>query len=201
MKKTIRILGIPIVLSILTAFAVFLFPINGEREIYDKVIRLHVIADSDDTEAQRLKLAVRDKILEKVTAYTDGCGTREEAEQAISLHTSEIQSDAETVLRENGCSLPVSVILGTEDYPTREYGELRLPAGEYTSLRVMIGEAEGKNWWCVLFPPLCVKTASPKDELISAGFTPEEVKILTDSDDPKYVLKFRIIEIIEALFS
>ena len=88
---------------------------------------------------------------------------------------------------------------GVRMYP--EYEDVRRPAGEYCSLRVMIGEASGQNWWCVLFPPLCVGTASAKDELVSAGFTPDQVRILTDSDSPKYVLRFKILEILESLFS
>ena len=179
----------------------YILPVNGEREIYDKVIRLHVIANSDSERDQALKLKVRDAILKKVSAYTEGCADRNEAEAEIAAHTDEIKTEAEKTLRENGCELAVTVKLGTENYPTREYGDVRLPAGDYCSLRVMIGEAEGQNWWCVLFPPLCTGAASASEELISAGFTPDEVRILTDSDSPEYILKFRILEILESLFS
>ena len=201
MKKIIKKLWLPILLSVILTAVLYVLPVNGEREIYDKVIRLHVIANSDSEEDQALKLKVRDAILKKVSGYTEGCVDRNEAEAEIAAHTDEIKAEAEKTLRENGCGLAVTVKLGTENYPTREYGDVRLPAGDYCSLRVMIGEAEGKNWWCVLFPPLCTGAASASEKLISAGFTPDEVRILTDSDSPEYILKFRILEILESLFS
>ena len=114
---------------------------------------------------------------------------------------SEIVKQAEKTLRDNGSDYHVSALIGKENYPTREYGDIRLPAGNYSSLRVMIGKAEGKNWWCVLFPPLCTGTAKPDDTLVAAGFTPGEVRILTDSESPEYTLKFRILEIFGSLFS
>ena len=201
MKKIIKKLWLPILLSVILTAVLYILPVNGEREIYDKVIRLHVIANSDSERDQALKLKVRDAILKKVSAYTEGCADRNEAEAEIAAHTDEIKTEAEKTLRENGCELAVTVKLGTENYPTREYGDVRLPAGDYCSLRFMIGEAEGQNWWCVLFPPLCTGAASASEELISAGFTPDEVRILTDSDSPEYILKFRILEILESLFS
>ena len=96
----------------------------------------------------------------------------------------------------------MTVELGQESYPTREYERLAFPAGEYLSLRVMIGEAEGQNWWCVLFPPLCLHTAvTPEEEMISVGFTPDQIKVLTDSDTPKYRLRFKLLELLGSLFS
>ena len=201
MKKFIKALWIPILASIIIASIIYILPINGERELYDKVIRLHVIAASDSEEDQSLKLTVRDAILDSVTEYTKDCTDKEQAENIILSHVEDIKEKAELTLRESGSSLSVSVVLGQESYPTREYDSVRLPAGEYTSLRVMLGDAEGQNWWCVLFPPLCTSYASPKEELISAGFTPNEIKIITDSDSPKYVLKFRILEFLESIFS
>ncbi len=201
MKKFIKTLWLPILASVIITAVIYILPINGEGALYGKVIRLHVIAASDSEEDQNLKLTVRDAILDSVTAYTEECNDKAQAEDVILSHIDDIKSQAEQALRENGSSLSVSVVLGEESYPTREYDGVRLPAGEYTSLRVMLGEAEGKNWWCVLFPPLCKDYASPKDELVSAGFTPDEIKIITDSDSPKYVLKFRILEFFESLFS
>lgn len=201
MKKTFIKLWIPLLISAILSTVIYILPISGEMGIYDKVIRLHVIANSDSESDQALKLKVRDAVLEVVSKHTNGCKSKSEAETKISACTDEIKETAEKTLKKNGCDLGVTIKLGKEDYPTKNYEDVRLPAGNYTSLRVMIGEAEGQNWWCVLFPPLCRGTAFASEEFISVGFTPNEVKILTDSDSPKYTLKFRIIEIIESLFS
>ena len=197
MKKAIFTV---LIAAIITA-VIYAVPVNGETELYNKVVRLHVIANSDSEEDQTLKLAVRDAILEKVSSAAEGCQSREEAEGVIAEMLPDIVKEAEKTLLENGCSYHVSAVIGKENYPTREYGDVRLPAGNYTSLRVMIGEANGKNWWCVLFPPLCTGTAKADDTLVAAGFTPGEVRILTDSESPEYTLKFRILEIIGTLFS
>ena len=201
MKKTfIRFWLLVLISAILLAILVF-FPTKREMGIYDKIIRLHVIANSDSEEDQTLKLKVRDAVLEVVSEATGECKSKSEAEAKILASAEKIKEVAEKTLRDNGCNLGATVKLGKEDYPTRQYEDIRLPAGNYTSLRVMIGEAEGQNWWCVLFPPLCRGGAFKTEEFISVGFTPNEVRILTDSDSPKYTLKFLIIEIIESLFS
>lgn len=197
MKKAV----LAVLIAAFVTAVIYAVPANGETEIYNKVVRLHVIANSDSEEDQALKLAVRDAILEKVSSATENCRSREEAENVISSMLPEIVKQAEKTLRDNGSDYRVSALIGKENYPTREYGDIKLPAGNYSSLRVMIGKAEGKNWWCVLFPPLCTGTAKPDDTLIAAGFTPGEVRILTDSESPEYVLKFRILEIFGSLFS
>lgn len=197
MKKAV----LAVLIAAFVTAVIYAVPINGETEIYNKVVRLHVIANSDSEEDQALKLAVRDAILEKVSSATENCSSREEAEDVISSMLPEIVKQAKKTLRENGSEYRVSALIGKENYPTREYGDIRLPAGNYSSLRVMIGKAEGKNWWCVLFPPLCTGTAKPDDTLVAAGFTPGEVRILTDSESPEYTLKFRILEIFGSLFS
>ncbi len=201
MKKTVRYLCLPISVMILIVVFLYIVPTKEERGIYNKIIRLHVIASSDSEEDQALKLKVRDSVLNTVTEFINDCEEKDDAERIISNNISKIKSAAQKTVYENNSSYPVKVELSTEKYPTKEYGEVKLPSGEYCSLRVMIGEAKGKNWWCVLFPPLCTGTSAVSDKFVSAGFTPGEVKILTESESPKYVLKFRILEIIGNLFS
>ncbi len=202
MKRTLGKLWLPLSLLLLLTALIAVFPTKGEAEVYDKVIRLHVLANSDSEEDQALKLKVRDALLLKAASLTEGCTDRGEAEAALTEQTEVLRAEAERALRENGCDKAVSVVIGQEHYPTREYEGVRLPAGEYCSLRVMIGEAEGQNWWCVLFPPLCVGSASQtEEEMVSAGLTPGQVKILTDSESPRYVLKFKILEVLGSLFS
>jgi stage II sporulation protein R len=201
MKQTIKKLWLPLILALLPAILITVCPTKSEAAVYDKVIRLHVLANSDSEEDQALKLKVRDAVLVKAAALTEGCGNRIAAEAALSEQTELLRAEAEKVLRENGCDSAVAVTIGQEHYPTRAYEGVRLPAGDYCSLRVLIGEAEGQNWWCVLFPPLCVGSASEvEEEMVSAGFTPGQIKILTETESPRYVLKFKILEILGSLF-
>lgn len=121
----------------------------------ENLIRLHVLANSDSEADQALKRAVRDAILEEVTPLFTGASSRQEAEERIHEAMPAIQAAAATVIAAAGQSYPVSAELGQYEFPGKAYGALWVPAGEYTALRVLIGEAEGANWWCVLFPPMC----------------------------------------------
>lgn len=202
MKQQIKKLWIPMGILLTLVLLLTALPVKTDAEIYDKVIRLHVLANSDSEEDQALKLKVRDSLLVVAATLTEGCERREEAEAILKENAEILRQDAEATLSGNGSELPVRVEIGRESYPTREYEGLRLPAGEYCSLRVMIGEAEGQNWWCVLFPPLCLGTSvKVEEEMVSVGFTPGQVKVLTDSDTPKYRLRFKILEILGSLFS
>ncbi len=197
MKKLL----IPII-AVLLLTALTVFPTASDMEIYGKVVRLHVIANSDSDEDQALKLKVRDGVLATVEELTRGCKSKAEAERVLTENSDAIKEAACRVLNENGSSYSVSIEIGEEKYPTRDYGSIKLPAGKYCSVRVKIGEADGKNWWCVLFPPLCTASATEqKEELLQVGFTPDQVGIITESSSPKYKVKFKILEIIGKLFS
>lgn len=187
---------------LILAALLLMLPLKSDAEVYDKLIRLHVLANSDSAEDQALKLTVRDALLDEVAAITAGAADRAEAEARLLEKTDALAALAEKTLRENGSSLPVQVTLGKENYPTREYEGMRLPAGEYSSLRVLIGEAEGQNWWCVLFPPLCVGSAvKVEEEMLSVGFTPGQVEVLTDTERPAFRLRFKLLELFGSLFS
>lgn len=197
MKKLL----IPII-AVLLLTALTVFPTASDMEIYDKVIRLHVIANSDSEYDQELKLKVRDGILSTVEELTRDCKTKDEAEKVLTENSGEIKDAAYRVLEENGSDLSVSIEIGKEKYPTRDYGDLRLPSGTYCSVRVKLGDADGKNWWCVLFPPLCLNSSvKSEDALLQVGFTPDQVGIITESSSPKYKIKFKLLEIIGSLFS
>ena len=180
-----------------------LLPVSGEEKIYDDVIRLHVLANSDSDEDQALKLKVRDAVLDRVGELLDGCADRESAMAKLSERESldAIEIAAVEVIRSEGYEYDVAVSLGEESYPTRSYESLCFPSGRYTSLRIRIGESEGKNWWCVLFPRLCLgaATKSNAEAFVEAGFTPDQYKIVTDTDRPEYEVKFKILEIIEGM--
>jgi len=192
-----------LIFSILTVLCVSLIPvlpIQGEEKIYDKTLRLHVIANSDSEEDQWLKLQVRDRILELMSSTFDEANSRKEAIDIVNTHYDELLRCAENEIADKGYDYKVDITLTEEYYPTREYEGVSLPAGNYLSLRVLIGKAEGQNWWCVLFPPLCTSSAEPKKKLKEAGFTSPQIKVLTEGESPKYKLKFRILELFNGFF-
>ena len=177
-----------------------LMPVHGESEIYDNVLRLHVIANSDSEEDQALKLKVRDAILEKSEALFGDCSNREDAINTVKSNLIEIEQEAANIIEREGYNYPVSVEIGEEVYPTKNYESFCFPSGSYMSLRVIIGDGEGQNWWCVLFPPMCVSAASmtsPDDTFISVGLNKEQYGIITETSSPKYRARFRILEVIE----
>ena len=182
-----------------------LLPVSGEGAIYDNVLRLHVIANSDSEEDQALKMRVRDRIISEVSVLVEDCKTFEEAEAVLSKEENLsflAKAARETVVAE-GYDYDVSISLGEEKYPRKSYEAFCFPSGKYTSLRVMIGDAVGQNWWCVLFPQLCLGAASSVEnegKFIQAGFTPDQYKIVTETDVPQYEVKFKILEIIEETF-
>lgn len=182
-----------------------LFPIHGEAEIYDTVVRLHVLANSDSEEDQALKLSVRDAVLGVTAPLLAGCNTQEEARALLEANFDAIKAAAEEVLCAEGRHDDVCVMLDLEDYPERSYDSVCFPAGEYLSLRVCIGEAEGKNWWCCLFPPLCLGTSTlsgedAEEEFIAVGLTPDQYKIITETDKPVYRVRFKLLELLQGLW-
>lgn len=166
--------------------ATALFSAGAQRDqaaLSEKLIRLHVVANSDSQADQNLKLQVRDRVLDQVTQLVDGA---EDAAAAEAVLRDNLQLLADTAAQ--GHDYPVRVSLGREDFPTREYESFSLAAGEYETLRVTLGEGAGKNWWCVLFPPLCTEAA-----LDETGLDQEELRLVTG----EYKLKFKTIEILD----
>lgn len=180
---------------------VCILPNTDEAKLYDGFIRLHVVANSDSEKDQTLKLEVRDAVLNVMTNLTQECTTVDEAESVFNENKKNISETASEVVKENGADYNITVTLSNEYYPTREYAGITLPAGVYRSARILIGEAQGKNWWCILFPPLCTDTAKVKEKLITAGFSQNQIRILTDGDNVKYKMKFRALELIEQLIA
>ena len=165
----------------------------------EKVVRLHVLANSDSEEDQALKLRVRDAVLEQATAILEQSADRREAESRLRGQLLELERIAAKEIAAEGYDYPVTVNLENTDFPTKEYDGFTLPAGEYLALRVIIGEGKGQNWWCVVFPPLC--TAASADvpaSALAAGFSEEEVSLITE-ENQGYVLKFKAVEWWETL--
>ncbi len=197
-----------LVILLFVLFLVNYLPVHGEEAIYDTVVRLHVLANSDSEEDQALKLKVRDGVLAYTSPLLEGVADREQAQTILSAHLTHIQAVAEEVVERetpHGEAVQsVTVFLDMEDYPTRNYESCAFPAGEYLSLRVCLGEAEGQNWWCVLFPPMCLSAAaaeggaSSEDAFISVGLSKDQYGIITDTQDTKYKIRFKILELLES---
>ena len=190
-------------IALLIGLAVFLtsgaLALRTQDELADKVVRLHVLANSDSEEDQALKLRVRDAVLEQATAILEQSADRREAESRLRGQLLELERIAAKEIAAEGYDYPVTVNLENADFPTKEYDGFTLPAGEYLALRVIIGEGQGRNWWCVVFPPLC--TAASADvpaSALAAGFSEEEVRLITE-ESQGYVLKFKAVEWWETL--
>ena len=168
-----------------------------QSQLADRVIRFHVIANSDSPEDQALKFQVRDRVLAETEAFYPEHATLEEAKRALEVHLEELAAAGRAVVEEVGRSEPVTARLERCWFPTKEYDGFALPAGEYTALRVVIGEGQGQNWWCVAFPPLCLEAASETvDEAAAAGyFSPDQAALITE-EDRGYVLKFKSMELL-----
>ncbi|MGN1418917.1 MAG: stage II sporulation protein R, partial [Acutalibacteraceae bacterium] len=163
-----RIKALEIAAFVAFALAVIISTASFEKDcegVRTSVLRLHVIANSDSQEDQALKLQVRDAILKKGRQIFGNSSTKQSAEKYIGEHTAELEEAAQAVIEENGYDYPVKVELGESYFPTKTYENVTLPAGTYDAVRVIIGSGEGKNWWCVMFPPLCLPAACGDTEL------------------------------------
>lgn len=158
-----------------------------QKHISAQLVRLHVIAASDDEAEQALKLRVRDDVLAYLSPKLDGISEPSEAQRLIKNELPNIKAAAESSAE----GREIQVTLSEEYYPTREYESFSLPAGKYQSLRVIIGEGEGHNWWCVVFPPLCLSAA--EQERAMDAMSGEERGIITEADG--YEIRFRLVEL------
>ena len=186
MKKLL----LPTITLLLTALFISVIPTEAEGAIYDDTIRLHILANSDSGEDQNLKLRLRDEILAEFGESLGIYEKIEEAKENLQDKLGEISNFADTKLSDWGYEYKTEVSLSEEWYETRDYENFSLPCGYYTSLRIIIGEGEGENWWCVMFPPLCLDAASSKKKYTAA----EDVLI-----SKKYNVKFKLLELISEI--
>lgn len=169
-------------------------------DISDSVFRLHVIANSDSNEDQSLKYKVRDNLLKYMNNICSNCSSKQEAIDLVTEHQEEFKQVALDTIKKEGYSYNVKINIGNFEFPTKQYGDISLPAGYYDALRVEIGEAKGRNWWCVMFPSLCFIDVSSgivpeesKEELQNV-LSDEEYSIISDNSDNGIKLKFKLIE-------
>ena len=204
MKKTFEFLKrffIVIILFSLFVFISALSYVNAVSEdISNSVFRLHVIANSDSDEDQSLKYKVRDKVLEYMNEIAKDCTSKEEVINLAYKYQDEFKQIAENVIKENGYDYDANIKIGNFEFPTKYYGDISLPAGYYDALRIEIGKAEGQNWWCVMFPPLCfvdVTSGVVPDEskqIMQDNLGDEEYKLISDNESSDIKFKFSIVE-------
>lgn len=194
LSKKIKIsVTVGIVVAIL--FSICSFAKTSE-EIRSDVLRLHVIANSDTSVDQNLKLRLRDYILQEGKDIFNGSVNVENAVKKIEPVLPELEKSAKAFVNRAGFDYDVKISLSNEYFTTRTYETVTLPAGKYLALRVVIGSGEGHNWWCVMFPPMCVPAADKKDEIENV-FSEKEIKLVESK--PKYEPRFKVVEIYEQL--
>ena len=180
----------------------------GNSGVYTKIIRLHVVANSDGAADQTVKLTVRDALLRETETLLADASDRDSAEEILKASLPALTEKASAVAAAEGFPYGASLSLQKEYFPTRNYGEVTLPAGEYTALRVELGEAAGQNWWCVLYPPLCLAAAAapsekpdPTGELLEAGLTKDETAVIVgDPGETTVRFRFKLLEFLGGLF-
>lgn len=200
MKKTILRIEISVLIALVICCATNINTFSKQCDnIRDKMLRMHVIANSDSIEDQELKLKVRDAVLEAGKELFDGTVTSEDAEEILVPHIKELEQVAIETIQEEGFDYKVKITVKEEFFKTRTYdNSVTLPAGYYTAVKVIIGDGVGQNWWCVMFPPMCLPAANAECELENV-LNENETEIVTQGE--KYKLKFKFIEIIEDLIN
>ena len=198
MKKTILRIEISVLIALVLCCVINVNAFSKQCDsIREKMLRMHVIANSDSVEDQELKLKVRDAVLKEGKELFDGTITSKDAERILVPHIKELEDVALETIKKEGFDYKVKITVGEEYFKTRTYdNSVTLPAGYYTAVKVVIGEGQGQNWWCVMFPPMCLPAANAECEL-SDVLNSDETDIVTNSE--KYKFKFKIVEILEDL--
>lgn len=192
MKQHLKIWEISLLFALCVTLFTGLYAKAAQNQLSGELVRLHVIANSDSDSDQNAKLKVRDCILNILTPELKDVKSLDEAKAVIDKAIPELNESAAQSLKESGKYYPASAKLCVESYPTRNYSGFSLPAGDYVSLQIVLGAGAGHNWWCVVFPPLCMATVEDKDAF--SGLPKDSEKLIT-SDGNGYKLKFRIIEL------
>lgn len=199
-SKVKMVIILSLLLFIYTTICAFSYAQNISTDIANNVFRLHVIANSDSEEDQNLKYKVRDNLLSYMNEICENCKTKQEAISLVEKSKENFKQIALDTIKKEGYSYDVNINIGNFEFPTKNYGDISLPAGFYDALRVEIGEAKGHNWWCVMFPPLCFVDVTsgvvPEEskELLENNLSEEEFALVSDSSDSEIQFKFKLLE-------
>lgn len=203
-EKNDIILSIAIGLFIVLTYAIvnqsYVYSMNVQNDLANNVIRFHVLANSDSEQDQQLKLYIKDSILEKYKQDLVKNKTRTEAIAFFLDNMEEIEDYAQTLVYEQGFDYSVKCELAYTVFPTKQYNDIKLPAGEYLAFRVLIGDYEGQNFWCVLYPPLCYVDAVDEEYFddaktqLSENISNDEFLLISESEKPLISVKFKVVE-------
>ena len=206
MKKIFNISNLKRFLVLIILFSIYVFIcafsyVNAvSANISSSVFRLHVIANSDSAEDQNLKYLVRDALIDYMNSVYKNSNSKDEAISIAYQHKSDFYKIAKKVINDNGYDYNVNISIGNFAFPTKNYGDISLPAGYYDALKVEIGNASGQNWWCVMFPPLCFVDIStgivPEDskETIKDSLHTEEYNLINNAQTADVKFKFKLLE-------
>ena len=195
-KNQLKIMEAALLIGVAVSLLWGVWSLQEQDDLQGKMIRLHVLANSDSAADQSLKLAVRDRVLREAAGVLEDLSDAQEAQMRFREALPEIERAAEEVIRAKGYRYDVAAQLEAAEFPTRDYDGFSLPAGEYLALRVLIGEAAGHNWWCVVYPPLCTAAATDLEEVaVCAGMAAEDVALMQENEG--YELKFKSVELWE----
>lgn len=184
---------LPLLLIFTLLFGSLSYTNDASNDISTKVLRMHVLANSNSINDQRLKIAVKNNILKSTQELFTDCGNLEESIEIAQSNTELIKASAQEVIKKYNKNYDVKVYVDNEFFDVREYKDFTLPSGNYNTVKVVIGEGKGKNWWCVMYPAVCISACS--DDFDKA-LTKEEKKLITSK---KYIPKFKILEIINKI--
>ena len=203
MKKIKIFITLAFLLAIFVFTCAYTYVSAISDNLYNSIFRLHVIANSDSEEDQNLKYIVRDNLINYMNDNCKNLSSKEEVIQYAKENSDKLKQIAENTVKDNGFTYPVQVEIGNYEFPTKNYGDISFPAGFYDALRVKIGESSGKNWWCVMFPPLCFVNATTgivpdsSKETLHENLSDENYMIVSESDNSSVAFKFKIVELFE----
>lgn len=204
-----KVLIVIILLTLYLCCSAYAYAETVSSNLGNNILRLHIIANSDLDQDQALKLKVRDTILDYLNNSSVNLNNKSEAINFVNSHIDELRTLAEETISDEGFSYPVSLTITNCTFPTKKYGNISIPSGEYDALRIQIGNAAGQNWWCVLFPPLCFVDISSgvlpdnSKELLKDSLEDEEYELITAdlTNSESANLKFKIVELVENIKS
>lgn len=209
MKKVIGVLMV-VILS-LTLYIKYDENVQASRykdDISNKIIRFHVLANSDDEEDQKLKLKVRDEVLKYVEPKIKGLDNKEQVKNFLIKEDSTIQDICNKTIKDNGYNYEVATKFETHDFPVKSYGNIVLPQGQYEAYRIIIGQGEGQNWWCVMFPPLCFVDISKgelaykeNEKAMKTVLSEKEFNMVDGTKEKKVTFSFKIVEVIKEVIN
>lgn len=205
--KTLLVLGSIFIILTVIAIGIIRYSKDVTDSISKQLIRFHVVANSDTTDDQLLKQKVRDKVIEFIEPLLSECETVEDTRYILEGSLPVIKEISQEIVEDWGKDYQVYVALDKANFPTKSYGDVVLPAGEYEACRIIIGEGKGENWWCVMYPPLCyldvatgVVPLEGKEQLEN-GLNEKQYKLITDRDDKNYEVRFKLVESINSLLN